>query len=405
MKILLAVFDCQPGAGSERGNGWKWATTLARDHEVVALTDHYFRDDIEAELAANPRENLRFEYVGTEMSGGRLKRWMHYRRWQQAALERGQELHAAEPFDVVHQCTTGAHRVPSELWRLGVPFIWGPVGGGETVPVAFYAPKWLGWHQAGRELTRELSNRMAKRDPRLQACARNAAVLAVSTQQTLDAYPADAHDHAMIVQKSTMERGELARIAELRAEAGPETGLACLYVGRLLGWKGSSYALRAFAEYAKDHPAATFDVYGRGVMEDHLRDLAVELGVADRVTLHGRVPREDVLKAYAAHHVFLFPSLHDSSGYVILEAMAAGLPVVCLDVGGPGAMVPSDGGVKVAPISPEQAIRDLAEGLRMLTHDRAAWESASAAVRAFALDPSNTPTIEEIVAQVYAPVS
>ena len=60
------------------------------------------------------------------------------------------------------------------------------------------------------------------------------------------------------------------------------------------------------------------------------------------------------------------PSLHDSGGWVCLEAMAAGRPVVCLDLGGPGLAVTSATGIKVPADSPEQVIRDLASAFGQL---------------------------------------
>jgi glycosyltransferase involved in cell wall biosynthesis len=67
--------------------------------------------------------------------------------------------------------------------------------------------------------------------------------------------------------------------------------------------------------------------------------------------------------------VLLFPSLHDSGGWVTLEAMAAGRPVICLDLGGPAVRVTDATGVKVAAIDPEQAETDLTAALLRLEAD------------------------------------
>jgi glycosyltransferase involved in cell wall biosynthesis len=67
--------------------------------------------------------------------------------------------------------------------------------------------------------------------------------------------------------------------------------------------------------------------------------------------------------------VFLFPSLRDGGGLVVVEAMAAGKPVICLDLGGPGLHVTKGCGIKVPASSPEQAVRDLAEALGQLYQD------------------------------------
>jgi glycosyltransferase involved in cell wall biosynthesis len=68
--------------------------------------------------------------------------------------------------------------------------------------------------------------------------------------------------------------------------------------------------------------------------------------------------------------VFLFASLRDGGGLVVVEAMAAGKPVVCFDLGGPGLHVNEDCGFKVPARDPEQGVRDMAAALEKLARDR-----------------------------------
>jgi len=68
--------------------------------------------------------------------------------------------------------------------------------------------------------------------------------------------------------------------------------------------------------------------------------------------------------------VFLFPSLRDGGGAVVLEAMASGTPVICLDSGGPGFHVRPEWGIKVAAKDPDSAVRDMAEALERLYLDQ-----------------------------------
>ncbi|MDD1415884.1 glycosyltransferase family 4 protein, partial [Dolichospermum sp. ST_con] len=67
--------------------------------------------------------------------------------------------------------------------------------------------------------------------------------------------------------------------------------------------------------------------------------------------------------------VLIHPSLHDSGAGVCLEAMAAGRPVICLDLAGPAVQVASDTGFKVAASTPEQAVRELSQAIARLARD------------------------------------
>ena len=84
------------------------------------------------------------------------------------------------------------------------------------------------------------------------------------------------------------------------------------------------------------------------------------------------------------------------------EALAAGLPVVCLDAGGVGAYVPADAGLKVPPTSPRAAVAGLTAGLRRLTDEPAAWRRAADAAYAYATDPANDPPVEARIHALYS---
>jgi glycosyltransferase involved in cell wall biosynthesis len=104
-------------------------------------------------------------------------------------------------------------------------------------------------------------------------------------------------------------------------------------------------------------------------MRAHLHRLAAELGVADRVHFYGWLDRGTVLEEMASADVFLFPSA-EGGGMVVLEAMAHGLPVVCLDYGGPGEMVTDSSGIRASATPPRAAAENLAQALQLLAADK-----------------------------------
>jgi glycosyltransferase involved in cell wall biosynthesis len=75
------------------------------------------------------------------------------------------------------------------------------------------------------------------------------------------------------------------------------------------------------------------------------------------------------------------PSLHESGGWVCLEAMAAGRAVICLDHGGPGTQVTPEAGTKVPARDPESAVRGIASAMAALARDELLRRSAGAAGR------------------------
>jgi glycosyltransferase involved in cell wall biosynthesis len=132
-----------------------------------------------------------------------------------------------------------------------------------------------------------------------------------------------------------------------------------VYAGRLLGLKGLVLAIEALRR-----PEATawrLDVYGDGPQRRRLERRAQCRGVADRVRFLGQRPRNEVREALAHADALLFPSIRDAAGWSVAEAMAAGCPVVCIDAGGPAALVDAPDGVLVDPAG--DVVGALADGL------------------------------------------
>jgi glycosyltransferase involved in cell wall biosynthesis len=110
---------------------------------------------------------------------------------------------------------------------------------------------------------------------------------------------------------------------------------------------------------------------GNGPQEDELRQLATRLQIDSHIDWIPWLPHSEVMSEYLKHDVFLFASLHDSSGNAVLEAMTNGLPVVCLKLGGPATIVDSFSGIRVDTHEPKLAIQHLGSALILLAGNSA----------------------------------
>ena len=136
-RILLSAYACEPGRGSEPGVGWTWATELAAiGQHVTVITRSANRPAIEQ----LPVSGLNFLYFDLPRWIQRCRKYpggkaLYYILWQFFAARHLLRLFPAPPFDVVHHVTYVSARFPSFMGSLGIPFWFGPVSGGETVPV------------------------------------------------------------------------------------------------------------------------------------------------------------------------------------------------------------------------------------------------------------------------------
>ena len=136
---------------------------------------------------------------------------------------------------------------------------------------------------------------------------------------------------------TAMDREARSRI---RNEYGiPEDARVMLYVGRLAREKNLGLLLEAFDRLSRKHDDLRLFVVGGGPFESECREIASRLGCCRRVVFTGSVPREKVAKYYSAGDLFTFPSVTETQGLVIGEALGAGLPCVAVNAGGAPEMV------------------------------------------------------------------
>jgi glycosyltransferase involved in cell wall biosynthesis len=142
---------------------------------------------------------------------------------------------------------------------------------------------------------------------------------------------------------------------------GPEgNGRTALFAARLLPWKGGSLVIAAVAHT----PDWRLRICGEGRDLGRLRRLADEKGVSSRVEFLPWLPREELLRVMREEaDLLLFPSLHDEAGWVVVEALTSGLPVLCLDRGGPPLLAGNAGTVVSAAGRPGQVAERLAAAL------------------------------------------
>lgn len=369
MKILLSAYACEPGKGSEPGIGWNWALGLAHaGHEVWVVTRANNRAAIERALAGEPEANLRFVFYDLPAWARWWKRGArgmrtYYLLWQWGAYRAARRVCRENRFDLVHHLTFGVFRHPSFMGRLGLPFVFGPVGGGESAPRALRRTFPLRGYLT--DLARDLANWLVRIDPLMASVYRRAELTLCKTAETLERIPGRYRDKCRVY----LEVGTDAAAQPPPRRHATVGRFRVLYVGRLLYWKGVHLGLMAFARLLERHPEAHLTIVGGGRDEQWLRALARRLGIAEAVTWISWLERDAVLHIYPRHDVFLFPSLHDSSGNAVLEALAGGLPVVCLKLGGPGELVDDSCGVRVLPADPAHVVRGLARALLALADE------------------------------------
>ncbi|MFN4243218.1 MAG: glycosyltransferase family 4 protein [Tepidisphaerales bacterium] len=278
--------------------------------------------------------------------------------------------------NLVHQPTPVSPKAPSLMFNLGVPVVMGPMNGGMTFPPGFARYE----SRLGALLVR-LARAGSHVVHLVLRGKREAHTLLVANERTRRALPRGVRGRVIELVENGVDFTVFTPPDAPKAAGGPTR---FVFAGRLVDWKGVDHLLRAMKLVVAETPAE-LEVLGDGVERGRLEALRDELGLQGVVHFRGWLAQTEVARRLRQADVFVLPSLWECGGAVVLEAMAAGVPVIATDWGGPADYLDAETGVLVPPTDPRQFPLDLARAMIRLARDpalrRRLGDAAAAKVR------------------------
>ncbi|MBA4373072.1 MAG: hypothetical protein C0402_09470 [Thermodesulfovibrio sp.] len=370
-KVLACAYACNPYQGSEKGVGWGWVNTIAEHHEVWVLTDEINKTDIDRKVAEAPGhgDNIHFHYIPRTRWLTLEKLWppsylWTYQLWQKEAYSLAVQLHKEIGFDLVHQLTYVGFRVPGYLWKMDIPFVWGPIGGLENTPWRFLPM--LGFKGCVYYGARNIINMLHK-------------ILLLSVRRAFRKADGGAIAATEGIRREI--RTWYGRESEVICEIGPPDKIATRHSVRKsdeplrLAWSGLHdpakalpLLLYALASLSGDVDWQ-LDILGSGQCSEKWQKLAKKLAVDNKCRWHGWLPRAEAVQLVHDAHILVITSLKDLTSTVLIEALSQGVPVICPDHCGFQNIVTEDCGIKVPIEKPAQLIADISSAVEMLARD------------------------------------
>lgn len=382
LRVLLSAYQCGPNMGSVSQIGWEWYSRLARKARVTLVTHVRNRKALEA--AGAPLAGSDVIYIDTEWFAGPLYRmasrlfpksqhsvfllssldFFVHDRYALRELQRRET--AGISWDVVHAVTPVSPVAPTVLHRLHAPLVLGPLNGGVRNPPHFDSimRQDSAWLYRLRNLGRIIDT--------IVASTRNARVILTATKATRESIPAPHRSKCI----SMLENGvDLEWFRSCPWPAAPRTlgVLKVAFVGRLIPAKALPLLFRAARTVAATHPIH-ITVVGDGPMLDEWKNEARSLGLEQAILFTGARPIQEIASAMAEAHVFCLPSVRESGGAVLLEAMAVARPVIAVAYGGPAEIVDDAVGRSIAPDGPDAVERQIAAALQDVIERPKEWE-------------------------------
>lgn len=354
MKVLASVYACSPYDGSERAVGWNWIYELDKYHQITALTSSVYKNDIEDYISKNPGElcNTRFIYIEVPRTGWhkgyRFER-IYYMLWQKEAIKIASELNRTERFDIVHHMTYVTCVLPTHMHELGIPFLLGPVAGGDRIPSIMHYPMQL--KARIFERIRLLSQRVFTSTFNFHRTVKGASLILAATEDTARLIPKECRNKVRIFQAVGLKEDIFMPEPIRYKHDVPQF----LMAGRMLYLKGYELGISAFVKAVESglnaHLTILGDTEDNVSMEKYKEKIMSICGnhLGKEISVVPKVEYSKMKQYYDQFDVLINCSLRDSGCFVVMEAMARGLAVISLDTGGPKVNTTVETAIKVSP--------------------------------------------------------
>ena len=347
--MILVAVDMMRGGGSESGRAWDWAFALSRWFRLHVVTSPSVVARCRHEPAA-AGWTWHTTVARTPRSTGWRYYW-EYVRWGMEVPRTVRRVIAATGACHLHHITLGSFRFLPRYDRCGIPYSLGPLAGGEFTPRALLgearlpAGPWLG------ELVRPAINRGFTCLAGARAVARSSELALATSLDSERILRSMGARRTVVVfpdrvppdldQRNATDTGR--RVADLRRR------VRLVWSGRAVWWKGGQLAIELLRRLLAAGVDAELTFFTQGSALPEWRRLVSAAGVSGRCRINGLVPHAELHAALGKAHVFVYPTLHDSSCPALLEAYALGLPSLTVGLGGPAMVATPETGFNLRP--------------------------------------------------------
>lgn len=365
--ILVSAYACEPFKGSEQSVGWNIILQLAKNNDVHVVTRANNKSIIDSYLKNNEINNLTFHYYDTPNFFLKLKNkekgvYLYYILWQIGIIKLSFKLHKQFKFDFAYHVTFGSVWLPTFLFLVPTKFVWGTIGGGEAIPNSFI--KTLSLKGRLLQYLRIALIKTIYLNPMVMLPAIKAKSILCRTQNTIDIFPKSIQKKCKILTDGAIEID----VFENKREDDIRDYVQLISTSRLIHTKNVSTIVKAIALLPEDC-RIKWMLVGSGPEHDNIHNLVKSLSISEKVEFVESVPREQVLKLLSRADVYIFASLKEACNLSLLEAMAIGLPVICLNWSGMAISTDDSCAIRLEVTNPEQMPKDIADAIMRLVEN------------------------------------
>jgi glycosyltransferase involved in cell wall biosynthesis len=252
----------------------------------------------------------------------------------------------------------GSIWMPTFLYFFKTNFIWGPVGGGEGVPKSFLS-------------SFPLNNRIIQNfryflrttsiiNPFIFFPSRKAKIIIARTNNTREYIPRPFRNKTQVFLETSIENEIFKHVKKI----SPSEKVELIFTGRLVPFKNLITLIKSlkYVEYDNYH----LTIIGSGSEKKKLETELFKMDLLHRVTFVKEISRNEVIERLSKSDIYVFPSLREGGSWALMEAMAIGLPVICLKWSGMEIITDETSAIRISVTNPDQMIKDIAKAINKL---------------------------------------
>ena len=358
-KILVSAYGCEPNRGSEAGVGWNWVLQMAQNNELYVITRRNDKNKIEANIPESISSNLHFVYYDTCELLKKVKNkekglYLYYWFWQIGIIPLIQKLCRENDFDYCMHLSFGSLWMPTFLPFFKIPFIWGPLGGGDGVPKAFL--KTLPLKQRIIQTFRYVLINTSFINPLVVFPSKKAKLILCRTENNIMAIPKKYREKTKVILETAMETEVFLHKKNYISPVNENNNF--IVTGRMVPFKNIKMAIEAFYRVTKILPNSKFTIIGKGPEQEKIEKYIKDKGIEDKVEILKQMERTQVFKKLEEADIYVFPSLREGGSWSLMEAMAVGLPVVCFEWTGMDIITDKKTAIRISPTNYENNVED-----------------------------------------------
>ena len=335
------AYAISPFRGSEYAVAWNYVTYMSKENDLTVLygmSDNHMGEThtLDKFLKENSFPHVRFIKIKPNKLANLLN-WPNrhnflvytfyyaFAEWQKCAYKMAKNLIQNEHFDLIHNVGPIGYREPGYLWKLGLPYVWGPVGGANNVPWRLMKRMTL---RGKLKLSfRNVANTIqlyTKR--RLKQALKATNILLTATSENQRKFLEVHHKESICLS----ENGITGTITLDENKFNSPQKYNIIVIGRLDANKSVGTFLEAVTQIKKI-TMLHIDIVGDGPLKNNLQQYAISHGINDIITWHGQLPRPKAIQVFNSAHLHVITSVSEGNPTTIWEAMSFGVPTMSFD--------------------------------------------------------------------------